>query len=209
MIDNPFRQLLAPRVGHLLAVYRHFGVHPNTLTLLGFGFGLAAAALVATGHLLPAVVVWWIGRLFDGTDGLWARASGQESLFGAYLDIVCDMAAYSAVIVGFTILRPDLSLWCSVILVGYVLCITSALALGDKGTTQADNRGLRLAVGIAEGGETGLMYTLMCLFPDHLQGWMIFWSVILYLTVVLRTLLAWKVTGQRLAAEGSPAQSDS
>ena len=197
MIDGPFRRRLPQVTGWLITIYTRLGLTPNQLTTTGSGFGFAAAYAVATDHFLAAICLWWIGRLLDGTDGIYARATMQVSAFGGYLDVLSDMAVYSVMILGFAYRFPEHAAAWSVILFFYVLCITSALALGDierqKGIGPTDNRSLRLAAGLAEGGETGLAYTVFLLFPAALPMLTWIWITVLALTIVMRTILAWRV----------------
>ena len=197
MIDQPFRQWLSGLCGPVLSVYRRLNVHPNNLSLLGFAGACLSALCVTISAPYAAIFFWWGGRFFDGTDGLWARESGQSSGFGAYLDILLDMAAYSLMIPAFYMVYPDHGLLLMTILLMYVLCITSALALGAQeeaaGLNQRDNRGLRLGAGLAEGGETGIAYTLFLLLPDWFSVLACFWLLVLVVTVVSRTFLAMKL----------------
>jgi hypothetical protein len=55
-----------------------------------------------------------------------------------------------------------------------------------------DNRGLRLAAGIAEGGETGIAYTVFLISPFNLKIEVLIWTAILAATVIARTMLAAK-----------------
>lgn len=194
MIDNPFREQLPRFAGPLLRLYVALGLTPNAISFIGFGISLTAAFAVAGGLPMLAIALWWAGRLADGTDGLYARTTGQASDFGAYLDIVLDMAAYSAVVLALDALHPEWHLRWMWMLFFYVLCIASALALGmqeaGRDLPPRDNRGLRLGAGLAEGGETGIAYTLFLLFPGQL-GWLTaVWIAILAVTVVARTVLA-------------------
>jgi phosphatidylglycerophosphate synthase len=175
-----------------MKVYSFLNVHPNQLTLLGLAFGILAALATAQGAFLWALGLWWLGRLFDGTDGIWARHSKQSTAFGAYLDISADMLAYSLMMVGFACFEPEGNFIALLVVVMYVLCITTALALGSV-IPDRDNRGLALAVGLAEGGETGMAYTLMLLLPAYWQTIAWLWFAILCLTVSLRTLLAYRL----------------
>lgn len=197
MIDNWARKRLPRIAAPLLSACQRVGITPHALTWLGFAFALAAAAAVALGHAGVAIGLWWVGRLADGLDGPLARTTGRQSLFGAYLDIVLDMLSYSVMILGFAALHPDWTPAWAVILVLYVGCITSALALG-QGEAQAkragrDNRGLRLGAGLAEGGETGVAYSLFLLLPESLGLLVPLWIGILALTIVARTLLAKRI----------------
>ncbi len=194
MIDQPFRSWLGDRAGPLIRAYQKAGLTPNGITVLGCVFGFAAAGAVAASLNWVALTLWWVGRLFDGTDGIYARATNRVSAFGGYLDILADMAAYSAMILGFAFSRPEFTNWWLAILLLYVLCITSALALGNlerrEGLGQADNRSLRLAAGLAEGGETGIFYTLLLILPAATAWLCPAWAAILLLTVVARSVVA-------------------
>ncbi len=196
MIDNAFRSVLPRFTGPLIAQYRRFGLTPNAVSVLGFVLALASAWCIVRGWAVAALSLWWLGRLADGTDGILARATGRSSAFGSYLDIVFDMAAYSAMVLAFDHVHPALHERWMLILLMYVLCITSALALGMQEAAvdlpARDNRRLRLGAGLAEGGETGIAYTLFLLLPAHVGSLTAVWIVLLAATVVARTLLAWR-----------------
>ncbi len=194
MIDNAFRTIVPRFAGPLLTLYRRLGWTPDHVSLAGFVLALFAAAAVAAKEPVWGIGLWWCSRLADGTDGVYARASGQESDFGAYLDIVLDMAAYGAMVLAFGIAWPAFQPQWTGMLFLYVLCIASALALGMQEAKRAfpprDDRGLRLGAGLAEGGETGMAYTVFLLFPNHLALTTWVWIAILATTVLARTLLA-------------------
>jgi phosphatidylglycerophosphate synthase len=206
LIDNAFRALLPGFVAPVLALYARLGVTPNQVSALGFVIAICASVAVALDFWGLAFALWWLSRLADGTDGLWARQSGLESNFGAYLDIVLDMAAYGAMVLGFAYAAPEFQLRWMAMLFLYVVCITSALALGMQEAKQAmaprDDRGLRLGAGLAEGGETGIAYSLFLLLPDYLWLSTGVWVVVLATTVLARTLLAFRTLGYVDSTEG-------
>ena len=194
MIDNAFRAQVPRFAGPLLSLYTRLGWTPDHVTLLGLSIALLAALAVGMGYEWVALGLWWVSRAADGTDGVYARASGQESDFGAYLDIVADMAAYGAMVIAFGIAWPAHTLQWALMLFFYVLCIASALALGTQEARRdlppRDERGLRLGAGLAEGGETGIAYTIFLLLPGLLPITTWIWVVVLAVTVVARTVLA-------------------
>lgn len=197
MIDDPVRARLPRYVGPLVALYARLGLTPNQLSFIGFAIALLASVAVARGSAWLALLLWWSSRLLDGTDGHYARHSGQATSFGAYLDMVLDMAAYGAMVLGFAVAEPALwPRWLAIVFL-YVLCITSALALGSQeervGRPPRDDRGLRLGAGLAEGGETGIAYSIFLLLPGWLPVTTGIWIGVLVLTVLLRTLLAYRV----------------
>jgi phosphatidylglycerophosphate synthase len=197
MIDNAFRSVLPRFAGPILSLYRRLGWTPNHVTLLGFGIALLASVAVATHFWWTALGLWWLSRLADGTDGVYARASGAESDFGAYFDIVLDMAAYGVMVLAFAVAAPEYQVQWMAMLFLYILCITTALSLGAQEAKRAfaarDNRGLRLGAGLAEGGETGIAYSLFLLFPNHLEISTTIWVGLLATTVIARSFLAYRV----------------
>ena len=194
VIDNPFRRALPRFAGPLLSLYARMGLSPNVVSCLAFALAGVSALFILQGWALAAIVVWWVGRLLDGTDGIYARQIGGATAFGAYLDIVLDMASYSLVVLALDYMHPELHASWMWILFLYVLCIASALALGaeeaQRDLPQRDDRGLRLGAGLAEGGETGIAYTLFLLFPPWLPILTTIWIAVLATTVVARTVLA-------------------
>jgi phosphatidylglycerophosphate synthase len=196
MIDNCFRRLLAKHVRLVILVYRKLKITPNMVSVGALILAGAASLACGYGFDLCAIVLWWLSRFLDGTDGILARSSGQTTPFGAYLDIVCDMAAYSAMVLAFSLRFPGHETLWLIVLALYVLCIASALALGslqrEWNIPHSDNRGLTLGAGLIEGGETGIAYTLLLIFPTIIQPWLYVWLSLLTLTVCCRTVLAYK-----------------
>jgi phosphatidylglycerophosphate synthase len=201
MIDAPFRAILPSVVGPVLKLYARLGLTPNQVTVGGALLALVAAGFTMLDMTWTAIAFWWLGRLMDGTDGIYARATGKVSDFGAYIDILLDMASYGVMPIAFAIAQPENAFLWQLVLFLYVLCITSALALGSlhekRRLAAQDNRSLRLAAGLAEGGETGIAYTLFLAFPGSARPLIYLWIVVLMVTVVARTMLAWRT----LAAE--------
>jgi hypothetical protein len=107
------------------------------------------------------------------------------------------MAAYGAMVLAFAVAAPEYAMRWMAMLFLYILCITTALSLGageaKRALTPRDNRGLRLGAGLAEGGETGIAYTLFLLFPGVLEILTTIWLVILTTTVIARTVLAYRI----------------
>ena len=75
-------------------------VHPNALTLVGFGVAVAAAWLLADGRLLAGGAAMLAGAAMDMLDGSVARLSGKASVFGAFLDSVMDRLGEAVVLFG-------------------------------------------------------------------------------------------------------------
>ena len=192
MIDNSFRAILPRFVQPLLKIYKVLGLSPNAVTIAGCIVGLIAAYFVSREMFITGLILWWLGRILDGTDGIYARHLNRSSKFGAFLDINCDMLAYSGMILAFFKVWPEYSLhWIGIMLL-YVLCISGALSLGSLQGTQIkpSNRKLQLAAGLAEGGETGIFYSCCLVFPNHIRSFSLVWILVLLITVIARGAIA-------------------
>ena len=76
------------------------GFTPNALTVIGSLLTACVGLLIAQGWFLAAGIGLWVFSATDTLDGALARATGRVSLFGAFLDSVCDRYAEAAVFLG-------------------------------------------------------------------------------------------------------------
>jgi len=194
MIDEPFRQWLARRWGAPAVALHRAGITANQVTVVAAVLGLTAAALIAVRLTWFGIALWLVSRLLDGYDGMLARLSGGASLFGGYLDITLDMLAYTAMAIAFAIAMPaDAVLWLLVLL-GYVLAITTTLALSslaEKADRQlGGERSIQFTRALAEGGETTVVYVVIALAPSVSRYVLVVWIALLAITVIQRTALA-------------------
>ena len=194
MLDEPVRRWMSRTAAAPARGMWRLGITPNQVTLGGCVLGLLAAVIVATGSLRWGALVWIASRVLDGYDGILARLSGRTSLFGGFLDISCDMLAYSAMAIAFAYAMPaDRMLWL-VVLAGYVMVITTTLALSSL-LERADrqlggDRSIQFTPGLAEGGETTIVYALVALIPFASRYVLVVWLTLLALTIVQRLQLA-------------------
>lgn len=194
MIDESFRQWLARRWGAPAVALHRAGITANQVTVVAAVLGVTAAALVAVKFTSFGIALWLVSRLLDGYDGMIARFTPGDASFGGYLDITLDMLAYSAMAIGFAVAMPaDIVLW-MVVLAGYVLAITSTLALSslaEKADRQlGGDRSIQFTRGLAEGGETTIVYVVIALAPSVSRYVLVVWIAMLAITVVQRTTLA-------------------
>jgi soluble lytic murein transglycosylase len=79
-------------------------LRPNHLTVAGLGVSLLAAAAFVSGRTRIAGGLLLLAGLFDFFDGSLARASGQVTTFGAFLDSVIDRYSDLVVLLGIVVL---------------------------------------------------------------------------------------------------------
>jgi len=80
--------------------FGRLGVTPNALTVAGALLTATVGLLIAQGWFLAAGVCLWLFSATDTLDGALARATNRVTVFGAFLDSVCDRYAEAAVFFG-------------------------------------------------------------------------------------------------------------
>jgi CDP-diacylglycerol--glycerol-3-phosphate 3-phosphatidyltransferase len=76
------------------------GLTPNGLTLIGFAITTVGAILVGAQAWVIGGLVVFVGGVFDMFDGTLARATGQTSKFGAFMDSTFDKLGEILVFIG-------------------------------------------------------------------------------------------------------------
>jgi phosphatidylglycerophosphate synthase len=201
MLDRLALKLVKPAVDAAARRLARLCITADQVTLAGFGFGMLAAVLVATGHSLLAILPLVANRVLDGVDGALARLS-TASERGAFLDISLDFVFYAAIPLAFAVAAPEQNgLAAAVLLAAFVVTGTSFLAFA----VLAEKRGLKSASypskafyylgGLTEGTETILCFLVMCLWPQHFAGLAYFYAMLCALTSATRLHAGWKAFG--------------
>jgi len=95
-VDGPVSRYINRRVSGLISgfiVSRGIPITPNQATFISFSTALAAAALIAAGHLIAGGILVEAASILDGVDGEIARARGQATRRGGFLDTMLDRYA--------------------------------------------------------------------------------------------------------------------
>lgn len=90
MIDTRVRPHLQGILGPIGKLLAGIGITPAAMTTIGLLVTIAGAVLIGMGHLPTGAIVALIGSALDGLDGTVARAAGQVTDRGAFLDSVSD-----------------------------------------------------------------------------------------------------------------------
>lgn len=99
MVKN-LRTVYARVLGAVVDVIARSGVHPNALTWISLVPAIAAGVAAAYGNFIGAALLLLLSGVFDLLDGGLARATKQESRFGALLDSSLDRLSDAAVLMG-------------------------------------------------------------------------------------------------------------
>ena len=105
MLDRVALKITKPAVHSAATWLAARGVTANHVTLAGFGFGLAAAVMIALGFAGAAMLPLLLNRVLDGIDGALARLT-RPTERGAFLDIALDFVFYAAIPLAFAVQDP-------------------------------------------------------------------------------------------------------
>ena len=148
MIEDPGNLwLVHPLSDRLLGPALRLGIHPNTVSFAGMGFG-ALAGLAYRHWQLPLAVlagfVLMVGwHVMDGLDGKLARASGKATALGRLIDGLCDYMVFFLVMLPIVLSFDD---WYPVLALAIVsgLChaVQSAWYEGEREAWKRRARGV-------------------------------------------------------------------
>ena len=99
-ISNDSRSRIKAIFEPIALAMGRLGLTPDGLTLIGFGITVVGAILVSQQLWLVGGLVVFVGGVFDMFDGTLARATGQVSPLGAFMDSVFDRAGEVVVYIG-------------------------------------------------------------------------------------------------------------
>lgn len=109
------RSGIRARIEPLALAMSRAGLTPNMLTLMGFGIASLGGLMAGLEWWLLAGIVATAGAAFDMFDGAVARATGQVSKLGAFMDSTFDRwgegVVYVGIIIGCTRAGFDLGAW--------------------------------------------------------------------------------------------------
>jgi len=184
---EPVRSWIDP-IG--LALYRRLHLRPNHLTLIGLGVSLLAATAFGAGRLRAGGFLLILAGLCDFFDGSLARASGQVSAFGAFLDSVIDRYSDLVVLLAIVVLYAQTSHTRGVV-VAMAGLIGSMMVSYTK--ARAESIGVRCTVGMMERPER-----MICLIAgallDLLEPALWLLAVLSNLTALQRIAFTWRAT---------------
>ena len=189
-LKNGYLRLIDP-VANLLV---RAGVHPNTITAFGTACTIAAAVIFGMGHIRTAGWFFGLTALFDVLDGTVARRSGQESIFGAFLDSTLDRLADGAIFVGLaTFYALDATHGSTLMMLVCMSGLIGAL-MTSYTRARAEPLGIDAKVGMVQRPERVVLLSApQAFFGLALNGW------VLKAVVVIITIGAWITVIQRVA----------
>jgi phosphatidylglycerophosphate synthase len=184
MIRKPL-QLLANKANER-------GIKADSITLMGFIFGLLAFIAIVFQWYLVGLIFILTNRIFDGLDGAVARIQGISDA-GGFLDITLDFIFYSLIPFAFVLALPqENSVAGAFLIFSFIGTGSSFLAFATLASKRKienpvyQSKSLYYIGGLAEGTETIAFLVLLCLLPQYFSALAITFSLLCWITTFSR-----------------------
>lgn len=149
LISSDLRAKVRGIATPVATAFGRLGLTPNHLTLIGFGITIVAAFAAAQQAWFAAGLLALFGGVFDLFDGALARATGQASRLGAFIDSVFDRAGEGIVYVGIVWGTLSLGLWRPTILAAAAM---TAAFMVSYARAKSESLGFTSGTGMASVG---------------------------------------------------------
>jgi CDP-diacylglycerol--glycerol-3-phosphate 3-phosphatidyltransferase len=163
------------------------------LTVLGLLLNAGVAAVIASGNLVLGGVLVLVAGGFDALDGAVARATGQSSRFGGFLDSTIDRYSEAVVFAGLLIYLTETEAGTVPILLTYATIVGSLMISYSR--AKAEQIGIKGDVGFAQRLERVIILAFFLLISEPVWGlWIL--AIATQITALHRVLHVWNVTRQ-------------
>jgi phosphatidylglycerophosphate synthase len=194
MLDRLALRIVKPATDAAATWLAARAVTANQVTLAGFGFGLAAAVLIAAGFTAAAILPLLINRTLDGIDGALARLT-RPSERGAFLDIALDFLFYAAIPLAFAAQDPTANALAAAFLATGTSFLAFAVMAEKRRLKSADypSKSFYYLGGLTEGTETIACFVIMCAWPQYFAFIAYAYGALCVVTTATRLYAGWRM----------------
>ena len=198
MFDAQLNKILKPILDIFAKKLSSINVNPNTITFIGFLFGICCFYSIAKGMFINACIFLFLNRLCDALDGALARLVGETDL-GAFYDIVLDFLFYSFFPLSFIILDLENSYSICFLLLSFVATQTSFLASAwiieknKLSISDGQKKSFFYSGGITEGFETIVCFIMMLFLNEFVNYIAYIFGILCWITFITRVLFIRKL----------------
>ena len=168
MVSTRFAERVRGRLGPLGTIVARTHLTPNTITVIGLVLNVGVAAVIASGNLLLGGLLVLLAGGFDMLDGAVARATGQTSTFGSFLDSTLDRYSEAVVFAGLLIHLTETEAGTVPILLAYLTIVGSLMISYSR--AKAEQIGIKGDVGFAQRLERVLILAFFLVISEPVWG---------------------------------------
>ena len=197
MLDRQIQKNTQKPLQYVAKLFCKF-ISPNTMTFIGFSFGVLMCILIIIDQYLIAIIFLFLNRLSDGLDGVMARLQTPTPL-GGYLDIVLDFLIYGGFVLSFGMTEQNNTFLSMILLFCYIGTGGTFLAkaailpsLTHQSLNEDIPKSFHYAEGLIEGAETILFMFLCLLLPNLFTYFASIFIMLCLTTIVFRIIVFYK-----------------
>lgn len=169
--EDRMRLVFKNILGYITSFLIKVGIKPNNITTLGLLGNIFGAILIGSGHITSGGLLALFAGACDALDGSLARARGEVTGWGAFVDSVTDRYSELVLLLGLQIFYIRNLNWQAVVLV-YLAAAGSVIVSYIK--ARAESLGYQAKVGILTRFERYLVLVPCLIFNIPLVGlWII------------------------------------
>ncbi len=170
MFDPIFSRILKAPLARGAEALMERNITATQVTLGGFAAAVLCATAVAYGYYVIGLLFLIVNRIADGLDGTLARMT-QPTDFGAYLDMVLDFVAFTAIAASFAAGRPEHAIPAVVVAASLMGLASTFLGFAVVAATRGlipdmQSKPFNLAGGIVETSEITVFLLVVLVSPD-------------------------------------------
>lgn len=180
-------------------------ISPMHITAAAFLAGIYACFMsTAPSSSMLAIGFWAVNRFLDCVDGSLARHRKVASELGGFLDLLSDFIVYSILPIAIAYGQDDVPHqvdWVTIALLeatfhvnNFILFYSAAVA-AQKNDLELTSVTMRPA--LVEGFESGLLFTIMLVWPQHINVWARIMGVGVAIGILQRSLAVIRVLMSR------------
>jgi phosphatidylglycerophosphate synthase len=153
-------------------------VTPGHITLVALLCGLLAClAAMSSAYKQMGIHLWLLNRILDCLDGSLARSRNAATDLGGFLDLLSDFIIYSLLPIAVCLGQDTASVdWKALALLeasfhvnNFILFYSAAVAAKRR---DDELTSVTMRPALVEGFESGVIFTVMLIWPMHINLWM-------------------------------------
>ena len=185
MIDTKVRSNVQLLFDWSARVFWLVKLHPNTITVFAFVFGIISGLLIINNEYMFALLFILISGYLDIIDGTVARLTNKSSKLGGYLDLIFDRLVEAFIVLAFYLAFNDYPIVYMLFYIGVIFNF-STFMLASSIFDNKGNKIMHYDIGLVERSETFITFILMLLFVDYSVYVLLFFIILMFITGLIR-----------------------
>ena len=196
MIDQYFVKIIKPFLEIVASPFYKFGINANYISLFGLSMSFLSFYLVLKDLNIIALLVFLLGRILDGVDGIIANKT-RITEFGGFIDIVFDLISYSLVPLAFILKDNSNAIFGSILLTTFFGTSSTffgiAIFENNKFIKRNPEKSFFHVGGFMGGSITIFFLSLMFIFTEKFNLIALIFSVLCILGTIERIFYAYMI----------------